>query len=137
MYYKYLADEHGRSQNGNLKYLEGLREIARKFRNNPTETEAIFWKEILQFDKSNYRFLRQKPLNRFILDFYCPRLLLAIEIDGDSHDKKAYQDRERDIYLGYYNIKTIRYTVDQVKNNLEIIRNDLFKTIKERVLIVF
>ena len=137
MHYKYLIDEHGRSKNGNLKYLDKLRKMAKQQRNNPTKAEQIFWREILQYDKIKYRFLRQKPFDRFILDFYCSELLLCIEIDGDSHDNKKYLDKERDLFLEKYNIKTIRYINEQVFNNLNKIRIDLIEKIKEREKIIF
>ncbi|MDD3002549.1 MAG: endonuclease domain-containing protein [Candidatus Shapirobacteria bacterium] len=137
MYYKYLIDENGRSKNGNLKYLEDLRKLARNNRNNPTEAERIFWSKVLQYDKIKYRFLRQKPIGRFILDFYCSKLLLAIEIDGDSHDTKKYLDNERDLFLKKYSIKTIRYTNGQVLNELNKIKSDLENKIKEREKIIF
>ena len=137
MYYKYLIDENGRSKNGNLKYFEDLRKLARDNRNNPTESEKMFWNQVLQYDKIKYRFLRQKPIGRFILDFYCSKLLLAIEIDGDSHKEKKYVDSERDLFLKKYNIKTIRFTNDQVFNELDKIKNDLFSLIKEREKLIF
>ena len=67
MYYKYLVGVDGRNKNGNLKYLDELRILAREKRNNPTKAEQIFWDQILQYDKIKYRFLRQKPISRFIL----------------------------------------------------------------------
>lgn len=137
MYYKYLINENGRSKNGNLKYLEDLRKLARNNRNNPTESEKIFWNKVLQYDKIKYRFLRQKPIGRFILDFYCSKLLLAIEIDGDSHDTKKYLDNERDLFLEKYRIKTIRYTNNQVLNELDKVKGDLENKIKERKKIIF
>jgi len=137
MYYKYLADEHGRGKSGNLKYLDELRIMARQYRNNPTKAEQIFWNEILQYDKIKYRFLRQKPINRYIMDFYCSKLMLAIEIDGDSHRSKEYLDTQRDIFLEKYQIKTVRYTNDQVFNELEKIKSDLKNIINERKKLVF
>jgi very-short-patch-repair endonuclease len=137
MHYKYLIDQSGRSKNGNLKYLEELRNLARQNRNKPTQAELVFWNKVLKYDKSEYRFLRQKPLNRFILDFYCPRLLLAIEIDGDSHDNKKYLDKERDLFLEKYKIKTIRFTNKEVFENLEDIKNKLKKEVENREKIVF
>jgi len=137
MYYKYLVGEEGRNKNGNLKYLDELRILARNKRNNPTKAEQIFWDKILQYDKIKYRFLRQKPIGRFILDFYCSKLLLAIEIDGDSHNNKKYLDSERDIFFRKYNIVTIRYTNEQVFDNLDKIKIDLIEKIKEREKIVF
>ncbi|MDD4937694.1 MAG: DUF559 domain-containing protein [Candidatus Shapirobacteria bacterium] len=137
MYYRYLSDEHGKSKNGNLKYLDELREIARQHRNNPTQTEKIFWNEVLHYDKIKYRFLRQKPINRFILDFYCSKLLLAIEIDGNSHKNKKYLDAQRDLFLEKYHIKTVRYTNNQILNDLNNIKNNLNKIIKEREKLIF
>ena len=137
MYYKYLVGEEGRNKNGNLKYLDELRILARNKRNNPTKAEQIFWDKILQYDKIKYRFLRQKPIGRFILDFYCSKLLLAIEIDGDSHNNKKYLDSERDIFFRKYNIITIRYTNEQVFGNLDKIKIDLIEKIKEREKLIF
>jgi very-short-patch-repair endonuclease len=137
MHYDYLIDEHGRGKNGNLKYLNELKIMARRYRNNPTKAEQIFWDEVLQYDKIKYRFLRQKPINRYILDFYCSKLMLAIEIDGDSHKIKRYLDFQRDIFLEKYCIKTIRYTNDQVLNELSKIKDDLKNIINEREKLVF
>ena len=102
------------TQKGHLRYLEELKILAIKNRKNPTEAEYIMWRYLR---KSKYKFIRQKPVFRFILDFYCRELLLAIEIDGDSHDKKKNYDLLRDQYLSTVNIKTIRFTNDEVLNN--------------------
>lgn len=96
---------------GALKYLEELRVLARNNRRNPTAAEEMFWKNL---KKNKYPFLRQKPLGRFILDFYGSKLLLAIEIDGDSHDDKKYLDNERDKYFEQRGIKTIRLRNEEV-----------------------
>ena len=70
---------------GHLKYLNELRSLSRKNRLEATETEKILWNKVLKGRKTGYKFLRQKPIYRFILDFYCRELLLAIEIDGAYH----------------------------------------------------
>ena len=132
-----MVGERGRSKSGNLRYLDELREMAKRNRNNPTIAEDIFWKKVLQCDKTEYRFLRQKPINRFILDFYCSKLLLVIEIDGDSHRDKEFVDKERDLLLEKYQIRTIRFTNDQVLNELEKVKNDLDKIIIEREKLIF
>ncbi len=137
MDYKYLIDKEGRSKNGNLNYVDELRKLARIKRNNPTKAEEIFWNKVLKYDKVKYRFLRQKPIGRFILDFYCSKLLLAIEIDGYSHDDKKYLDRERDLFLEKYSIKTVRFTNEDVFESLEVVRNKLRKEIIDRERLVF
>ena len=107
---------------GNVNYLNELLELSRKNRNNLTEAEEKIWIEVLMKRKTGYKFLRQKPINRFILDFYCSELNLAIEIDGNSHNKKKYYDEARDLFLKQVGLKTIRFTNDEVLNNIENVK---------------
>jgi very-short-patch-repair endonuclease len=93
--------------------------LARQNRNNPTESEKIVW-GILRRRFYQYKFTRQKPIDRFILDFYCSKLLLAIEIDGRIHEKSLERDKGRDIILGAMGILTVRF------NNNEVIDNNIF-----------
>ena len=111
-----ITEDNYITQRGHLKYLEELRVLSKRNRNNPTEAEYIMWRYLR---KSKDKFVRQKPVFRFILDFYCRELLLAIEIDGDSHDKKKGNDLLRDQYLNTVNIKTIRFTNEEVLNNFD------------------
>lgn len=128
---KYISPSEARTKQGNLKYLEQLRTMSRNNRKNPTLAEDKFW-QLLSYKKLNLKFLRQKPIGRFILDFYCSKLLLAIEIDGDSHDNKQNFDQGRDLYLEQRGIKTIRYKNYQVLNNFHQIKLDLITKIKQR-----
>jgi len=128
---KYISPSEARTQQGNLKYLKQLRTISRDNRKNPTLAEDKFW-QLLSYKKLNLKFLRQKPIGRFILDFYCSKLLLAIEIDGDSHDDKQNFDQERDLCLEQKGIKTIRYKNYQVLNNFHQTKLDLITKIKQR-----
>ena len=128
---KYLVDIEAKTRRGNIKYLDKLREIARNNRRNPTQAEFIMW-QYLRRNNFDYKFTRQKPIFRFILDFYCSKLLLAIEIDGDSHDLKINYDLERDKYLEKMNIKTIRFTNDEILNDFLKVKNELLPLIKGR-----
>ncbi|MFQ6759806.1 MAG: endonuclease domain-containing protein [Alphaproteobacteria bacterium] len=78
------------------KSLSGL---ARNMRNNGTKAEAVLWKYIKNKKGYGFQFHRQKNIGKYIVDFYCPRLKLVIEIDGSSHNDKYEYDRERDEYL--------------------------------------
>jgi very-short-patch-repair endonuclease len=128
---KYISPSETRTRRGNLKYLEQLRTLSRTNRKNSTPAEKLFWK-LLSYKKSSFKFTRQKPIGKFILDFYCSKLLLAIEIDGDSHDNKYYQDSERDLYLQQRGIKTIRYQNDTVINDFLKTKIELLKQIAKR-----
>ena len=113
-----ITDDNYRTQRGNVRYLDELRTLSRTNRNNPTEAEYIMWRYLR---KTKYKFVRQKPILRFILDFYCSKLLLNIEVDGGSHSTKQSYDLERDKYLQNLNIKTIRFTNEEVLNDFNIV----------------
>jgi len=102
-----------------IPYNQKLITKAKENRKNPTPAEKKMWYEILNSNKTGYRFLRQKPISNFILDFYCPKLLLAIEIDGDTHAQQVKYDQNKTRTLNKLGIKTIRYTNREVLNNLE------------------
>lgn len=77
-----------------------------------------------------YRFLRQKMIGHYILDFYCHKLKLWIEIDDTSHDYKWEYDEKRTKYLQNLWIRLIRYTNKQVAYNLDAIILDLNDKLK-------
>ena len=76
----------------------------------------------------DYDFDRQKPIDHYIVDFYCKKLRLAIEVDGDSHTEKwnSY-DRRRDHRLQEFGITTLRFRNEEVLNHI----NDVLMTIEE------
>ena len=83
-------------------------------RQNMPPAERKLWEEYLR--GFQYRVLRQRPIDQFIVDFYCPKLRLVIEVDGDSHcseDAQAY-DLERTQRLQGYGLTVIRFTNHQV-----------------------
>lgn len=118
------------SNRGCVRYLSQLTQVAKQNRKKPTEAEQKMWNDFLSHDKTGFRFLRQKPIHRFIIDFYCVKLSLAIEIDGNSHDKKKETDTLRDRFLECIGIKTIRFTNEQVLNDPEYVRSILANVIK-------
>ena len=117
-----------------LKYNPENKEFAKINRNqcNMTEAEWKIRNIALKWIKRGYKFLRQKPIWKYILDFYCHRLKLWIEIDDKSHDFKWEYDQERTMYLQEYWIKIIRYTNQEVYYQLEWIIIDIDEKIKER-----
>jgi len=84
-----------------------------------TKAEKKIWFDFLiNFE---FRFLKQRPIDNFIVDFYCSELKLVIEIDWDSHYKEWAEeyDDERTIFLEWYGLKVIRFTNNEVYNNFE------------------
>lgn len=117
---------------GHNKYLLELRNLSRENRKNPTPAESQIWHIILKKKYLGYKFLRQKPINQFILDFYCPKLLLDIEVDGDSHVNRKEHDIGRNQILSSIGIKTIRYNNDVILNNLCFVSEDIKIKINDR-----
>ena len=114
-----------------IPYNKNLVEKARENRKNPTPAEKKMWYEILsRHTFERLKFTRQKPLDRYIVDFYCSELMLAIEIDGDSHAEQTDYDRIRTERLGRYGIRVIRYTNIDVMRNLEGVYEDLHQKVE-------
>ncbi|MES2766551.1 MAG: endonuclease domain-containing protein [Bacteroidota bacterium] len=100
-------------------YNPDLVERAKELRKNMTKAERKLWYEFLKNHK--FVFLRQRPIDNFILDFYCSELNLAIEVDGDSHystDAIEYDNYRTDILKGY-DITVLRFTNDDVLKNFD------------------
>ncbi len=91
------------------------------------------WNEILRDRQfTGYKFLRQKPIGQYIVDFYCSELQLAIEIDGETHADTTGYDRQRTEFPNGLGLTVIRYTNDEVLHNIEGIYQNLTRRIKQR-----
>lgn len=109
-----------------LPYDPRLTPLARSNRKNPTPAETKLWNEVLrQRQFSAYKFLRQKPIDRYIVDFYCSALRLVIEVDGDSHAEYLHDDIERTRILGGYGLTVLRYANRDILGNIEGVYTDL------------
>ncbi len=115
-----------------LPYNPELKEFARQMRSHSTKGEIKFWCELLRKRKSGYQFYRQKIILNYIVDFYCAKLKLIIEIDGTSHLYKTKRDIKRDSNLEELGLKIVRYNDPEVLNNFEFIEKDFNKIIQER-----
>jgi len=109
--------------------------FAAKMRKNKTWPEKKLWAKIKN-DQLGVRFYAQKViLGHYIADFYCPKANLVIETDGKQHLKKAAQehDRERDAAMAKIGIKTVRFTAQEVANNLPAVVVMIQKSVQERI----
>ena len=102
----------------------------RDLRNNGTKAEGALWKALRAKQVNGLQFRRQYGVENYVLDFYCPRLQLAIELDGEVHQNFIHRhaDQERDVLLWErYGIKVLRYENKMVFENIEVIINDILK----------
>ena len=116
-----------------IPYNTSLTDYAKENRKQSTKQEWIFWNLVLK--KKNffwYKFRRQKVIWSFILDFYCSKLLLWIEIDGWYHNETQDYDEVRDSEINKRWIAVIRFTNEDIDRNLEWVVYELEEIIKER-----
>ncbi len=112
-----------------IYYEHYLKEKSRELRNNPTQSEKLLWNLLKGKKLKGYSFTRQKPIGKFIVDFYSGKLHLVIEIDGDSHEEKSDEDANRDLFLGSLGIDVLRIDDGKVKSN----EADVLKIITEKI----
>jgi very-short-patch-repair endonuclease len=113
---------------GFLPYDKKLTALAREDRKNPSPAEQKMWLEILSHRRFfDYKFLRQKPIEHFVVDFYCAELGWVIEIDGDSHAEQTDYDDKRTSLQQRRGLTVIRYGNRDVLNNIEGVYDDLVK----------
>ncbi|MFQ5717649.1 MAG: endonuclease domain-containing protein [Nitrospinales bacterium] len=95
--------------------------IRQDLRNNMPETERLLWAKLRGKQLGGYKFRRQYGVDQFVLDFYCPKIKLGIEIDGDSHFNKNAEtyDRERSRVIQSYGIKILRFNNNEVHKNID------------------
>ena len=107
---------------------------ASQLRQNMTAAEKLLWSE-LRARKTGFTFRRQHPINMFITDFYCHKANLVIEIDGSIHEIECVKIRDegRKDEFEKYGIMTIRFTNEEVINNLKLIAGKIKKVCLNRV----
>lgn len=92
----------------------------------------MLWQQI-KGKAIDYEFHRQVPIDQFIVDFYCHELMLAIEIDGSSHNNKYDYDMERQSKLQDLGVKFVRFDDLDIKKNIAGVLIVLEHKIKEIV----
>ena len=95
----------------------------RQLRSKMTNAELLLWSELKNKKVQGYRFKRQFSIDSFVVDFYCPKLKLVIEVDGNIHLKKEEikYDDYRQNKLQALGLKVLRFTNDEVINDLKIV----------------
>jgi very-short-patch-repair endonuclease len=98
-----------------------LKKFARELRNNSTETEIYLWLKLKAKQMYGYDFHRQKPIDNFIVDFFCSKLMLAIEVDGYSHEFLEVYNKDiiKEKRLNELGIHVLRFSDYQVLKDME------------------
>jgi very-short-patch-repair endonuclease len=117
------------------KHFNKHREVQkRKFlRNHATKAERILWRYLKNSQLENTKFRRQYSIDQFVIDFYCPDIKLAIELDGSSHFSKDQfpYDIEREKYIKSFGIKIQRFTNEEIYTKLDLVLIQIANKINE------
>src|ERR1051325_2386175 len=95
-------------------------ERAKELRRDMTPAEKILWNE-LRANKLGVHFRRQQVIAGFIVDFYCHKAALVVEVDGDIHDLQREEDALREKALNEMGLKIVRFRNDDVLKNLSAV----------------
>ena len=104
-----------------IPYDPKLKELARQLRNDSTKTEIFLWLKLKGKQMYGYDFHRQKPIDHYILDFFCYELMLGIEVDGYSHEFLEVYNKDTVIEkrMNQLGITVLRFTDEQVLKDME------------------
>jgi very-short-patch-repair endonuclease len=110
----------GRAKNWNIPagHLAELHARAKEMRRNPTEPEKRLWRHLSNSQLDGAKFRRQEVIGWSIADFACPSANLIVEVDGDTHDDPA-KDQRRDAKLAEFGYRVIHVTNADVTHNME------------------
>ena len=98
---------------------EKLKPIAREMRNKSTEAENLLWQHLRRHQVRGLSFRRQHSIGQFIVDFYCAKARLVIEVDGPIHQYQKEEDSIRQEYLESHGLKILHFSNDAVLNNVD------------------
>ncbi len=106
-----------------LPHNNKLKEFSRELRKNMTDAENLLWSRIRRRQLKNCQFYRQKIIGNYIVDFYCPKSNLVIELDGGQHysDEGMKKDEIRDDYIDKLGLKVLRFSDRVVFKNLQVV----------------
>ncbi|MBI3005488.1 MAG: endonuclease domain-containing protein [Ignavibacteriales bacterium] len=105
--------------------------LRRMLRKSMPKAEIILWSNLRRKQLLDQRFRRQYGIGSYVIDFYCPKLKLAIEVDGDTHtDETIPYDNDRQEFIESYGVRFLRFTNEDIYENLDGVLTTIFETIQ-------
>ena len=101
-----------------ILYNQELKQRARELRKQGVLSEVLLWNQLKYRKMRGYQFMRQKPIGDYVVDFYCSKLKLIIEIDGESHDGRFSYDMQRQSFLESMGLIVLRFNDTDVKRDI-------------------
>jgi very-short-patch-repair endonuclease len=105
--------------------------FARRLRQKQTDAERLLWFRLRDRRLVGWKFKRQVPIDRFIVDFFCPDAKLILEIDGGQHDERRARDENRTVLLESKGYLVLRFWNNDVIGNMEGVLEEVLNTIAQ------
>ena len=103
---------------------------AKELRREMTPAEKLLWQEV-RAKKLGVRFRRQQVIQGFIVDFYCHKAALVVEVDGDIHDLQKEEDERREKVLAEMGLRVVQFGNDEVVRNVSAVAGKIREAISE------
>jgi len=110
-------------------YRSNLKLTSQKLRNEMTAAERVLWSRLRKKQLAGMTFYRQKPLLGYVVDFYCAKVSLVVELDGQQHFEKEQKlyDEQRSRELQSLGIRVVRFSNRQVMDELEQVVEQIYR----------
>jgi very-short-patch-repair endonuclease len=111
------------------RLIPGKHALAKYLRRTMTKAERVFWNAVRNNKVRGLQFRRQQVIGKYIADFYCSRLRLAVELDGEIHLKRKDYDRYREEAIKRYGIGIMRFGNEEVLSDIGKVIGEIERTI--------
>ncbi len=105
--------------------------IANKLRETQTDAEHLLWQKLRNRRLGGYKFRRQVPIDRYIVDFICLEKRLVIEVDGSQHFEREFYDANRTAFLQNSGYTVVRYWNNDVLRDSAAVLEDIYNQLDE------
>jgi very-short-patch-repair endonuclease len=114
-----------------LSYNKSLKEYSKTLRKNMTDAEKLLWSKLKSSQLKDCQFNRQKPIGNYIVDFYCVKANLVIEVDGGQHytDEGKERDIIRDKYMVGRGLRVLRFSDTDVLKNIDGVIDTILRSL--------
>lgn len=108
-----------------------VKQRARELRQEMTQAEVVLWARLRNRGLGSLKFRRQHPIGSFVVDFYCDRFQLVVEIDGAVHDGQQARDEARTAWLTERGYQIVRFRNEEVLENLSAVLEKILAACRE------
>jgi len=115
---------------------QSQKDLRKKLRNEMSPVEVLLWARLKGSQLEGYKFRRQYGVGSYVVDFYCPKKRLVVEVDGEEHflsEGEEEHDKRRDEFLGSCGMKVLHVTGKEVNENMEGVIERILEVLSDTI----